>query len=167
MGESYKELSIILSQYGIKGIDDELIEVLEQRYKGLPSEIEFNKAADLLTAIGEGDLDYENMTWKPSENGVYAFDVEIFDVENMYKNFFVGVSYLEREELNFSNIEEDTSLVDWEEGTGSRSVSLDWNGEHFSIDAEVEGDWFDSSVADELNRIIKQQDTGKQLFFYE
>lgn len=105
------------------------------------------------------------MTWKPSENGVYAFDVEIFDVENMYTNFLIGVSYLDREELNFTNIVEDTSLVDWEDGTGSRSVSFDWNGQHFNIDAKVEGDWFDSSVADDLNRIIISQDIGKQLYF--
>lgn len=165
MEKSYKELSIIFRQYGLKGLSDELVYDYEQRYKELPSEIEFNKAADLLTALGKSDIDYENTTWKPSENGVYAFDVEIFDVENMYKNFLIGVSYLDREELNFINIEEDTSLVDWEEGTGSRSISFDWNGQHFNINAEVEGDWFDSSVVDELNRIIKQQDTGKQLFF--
>ena len=34
----------------------------------------------------------------------------------MYKNFLIGVSYLDREELNFINIEEDTSLVDWGRG---------------------------------------------------
>ena len=165
MDKSYKELSTIFRQYGLNGLDDELVYNLEQRYKELPSEIEFNKAANLLTSLGEGDIDYENMTWKPSENGVYAFDVEIFDVENMYKNFLIGVSYLDREELNFTNIVEDTSLVDWEDGTGSRSVSFDWNGQHFNIDAKVEGDWFDSSVADDLNRIIISQDTGKQLYF--
>lgn len=165
MDKSYKELSTIFRQYGLNGLDDELVYNLEQRYKELPSEIEFNKAANLLTSLGEGDIDYENMTWKPSENGVYAFDVEIFDVENMYKNFLIGVSYLDREELNFTNIVEDTSLVDLEDGTGSRSVSFDWNGQHFNIDAKVEGDWFDSSVADDLNRIIISQDTGKQLYF--
>ena len=165
MDKSYKELSTIFRQYGLNGLNDELVYNLEQRYKELPSEIEFNKAADLLTSLGEGDIDYENVTWKPSENGVYAFDVEIFDVENMYKNFLIGVSYLDREELNFTNIVEDTSLVDWEDGTGSRSVSFDWNGQHFNIDAKVEGDWFYSSVADDLNRIIISQDTGKQLYF--
>lgn len=52
MDKSYKELSTIFRQYGLNGLDDELVYNLEQRYKELPSEIEFNKAANLLTSLG-------------------------------------------------------------------------------------------------------------------
>lgn len=50
----------------------------------MPPEVELNKAAMLLTVLGQGNYDYENMTWTPYENGVYTFDVEFFNVEKMY-----------------------------------------------------------------------------------
>ena len=36
----YKKLSIIFNNYGVKGVDDQLIETFEQRYKELLSEVE-------------------------------------------------------------------------------------------------------------------------------
>lgn len=165
MQKSYKELAEIFSKYGIEGTTAQMIEDLEQRYEELPPEIEFNKAADLLTALGQGDFDYENMSWSPSENGVYTFDVEVFNVDKMYTDFLVGVSALDKEDLDFKNIEEDTSQVNWEEGTGKRTVTFEWKNKQFTLEATVENDWFDVNVANELNRIIKEYGDEKQLFF--
>lgn len=104
---------------------------MQKTYKEMPPEVELNKAAMLLTVLGQGNYDYENMTWTPYENGVYTFDVEFFNVEKMYTDFLTGVSSLDKEELNFKNIQEDTSQVNWEEGTGKRQLPL--NGKTGSL----------------------------------
>ena len=132
-----------------------MIDDLEQDYKTMPPEVELNKAATLLTVLGQGEYDYENMTWTPYTNGVYTFDVEFFNVENMYTDFLTGVSSLDEEELDFKNIQEDTRQVNWEEGTGKRTVSFEWKHREFTLEAEVYDDWFDVNVANELNKIIK------------
>ena len=165
MQKTYKELAEIFEKYEIQGTTDQMIDDLEQDYKAMPSEVELNKAATLLTVLGQGDYDYENMTWTPYTNGVYTFDVEFFNVEKMYTDFLTGVSSLNKEELDFKNIQEDTSQVNWEEGTGKRTVSFEWNNRQFTLEAEVYDDWFDVSVANELNKIIKEYGNEKQLFF--
>ena len=142
-----------------------MVDDLEQDYKEMPPEVELNKAAMLLTVLGQGEYDYENMTWTPYTNGVYTFDVEFFNVEKMYTDFLIGVSSLDEEELDFKNIQEDTRQVNWEEGTGKRTVSFEWKHRQFTLEAAVEDDWFDLNVANELNEIIKKYGNGKQLYF--
>lgn len=163
--KTYAELAEIFDRYGIQGISPALTEKMEQDYKNLPPEIELNKAAMLLTALGRGEYDYENVAWTPYENGVYAFDMEVFNVEKMYTDFLTGVSLLNKEELDFKNIREDTSQVDWEEGTGKRTVTFEWENESFTLEAEMNSDWFDLDVAYELNGIIGERGKEKQLFF--
>jgi hypothetical protein len=163
--QSYAEIAEKLKKFEITGITDELIKKLETDYAELPPEVEFNKTAHLLGILGNGIFDYSKATWTPTENGVYSFDVEIYNVDTMYTNFLIGVSSLNKEELNFQNISEDTSEVNWEKGTGKRTVSFEWKGKRYSLEAEVQGDWFDLNVANELNKIIMENTTDKQLFF--
>ena len=163
--QSYAEIAEKLKKFEITGITDELIKKLETDYAELPPEVEFNKTAHLLGTLGNGIFDYSKATWTPTENGVYSFDVEIYNVDTMYTNFLIGVSSLNKEELNFQNISEDTSEVNWEKGTGKRTVSFEWKGKRYSLEAEVQGDWFDLNVANELNKIIMENTTDKQLFF--
>lgn len=164
MQKSYKEYAEIFDRYGIHGTTIQMLEEMEQRYRELPREIILNKAEILLTVLGQGNNDFENMTWTPYENGVYAFDVEVFDIGKMYTNFLIGISYLDKKELDFKNIHEDTGQVNWEDGTGKRTVTFEWENEQFTLEAEVTNDWFDLSVINELNKIIKEHGNGKQLF---
>lgn len=165
MQKSFEEYAEIFKNYGIQGTTAQMLENLEQGYSGLPSEIVLNKAAALLTELGQGDYDFENGTWTPCENGVYSFDVEVFNVDTMYADFLTGVSFLDKEELDFKNIQEDTGKVNWEEGTGTRTLTFEWKGEQFTLEANVQDDWFDLNIAAELNEIIKEHGNGKQLYF--
>lgn len=163
--KSYREYAEIFNKHGIQGTTTQMLEEMEQQYKELPPEIIFNKAAALLTALGQGDYDFTNMTWIPYENGVFSFDVEVFNEGKMYTDFLAGISSLDKKELDFKNIHEDTSHVNWEEGTGKRTVTFEWKNKEFTLEAKVEYDWFDLNVANELNKIIKKYGNGKQLFF--
>lgn len=163
--QKYDEIAELLKKFEISGITNELIQELETRYAELPPEIECNKTTVLLMALGEGTFDFSEGTWTPCTNGVYSFDVEIFNLDTMYTNFLRGVSALDKEELNFQNIQEDTSEVNWEDGTGKRTVSFEWNGKSYTLEAKVQDDWFDLNIASELNKIIIENGKDKQLFF--
>lgn len=163
--ETFAEFAEVFSRYGIQGASPQLTEELEQSFSDLPPEVLLSKGAALLTALGEGGYDADAMAWAPSQNGVYAFDMEVSDVGGMYARFLAGVSALAPDELAFENIREDTSKVDWENGTGKRTVTFEWQGEEFTLEAEMQSDWFDLRAANQLNKIIRRHTSGKQLFF--
>lgn len=164
--KSFTEIRGILEKYGISGITDEMIERYEENMKLMPEVFEFNnKTAMLLTEAGTGVTNYDTWEWTPAENGVYCFDVEVFNPETMYTNFLLGVSAIGEGELDFKNITEDTGGVDWENGTGKRTVSFEWNGCTYTLEAECNHDWFDSAVASGLSRIIMENGNGKRLYF--
>lgn len=85
--QSYAEIAEKLKKFEITGITDELIKKLETDYAELPPEVEFNKTAHLLGILGNGIFDYSKATWTPTKNGVYSFDVEIYNVDTMYTNY--------------------------------------------------------------------------------
>lgn len=164
MQKTFKEYAEIFGRYGIQGIDDKMLESLERWYKEMGPDVIANKAASLLTALGGGSYDFETNIRTFSKNGVYSFDMEVFAICDIYTVFLEGVSSLDAQELDFKNIEEDTSQVDWDEGTGKQSVSFEWKNRQFTLEAEVQEDWFDLRVIGQLNDIIKEYGNGKQLF---
>ena len=165
--KSYAKIAEDLNQLGIGGMTEQTINQLEKQSEQLPSEVLINKTAALLTIVGRGDINWATEEWTPSKNGVYSFgsEVEAFRIDTMYSHFLLGISALGGEELAFENIKEDTNAVNWAEGTGKRSVSFDWNGNTYTLEAEVTDDWFDFNVVNALNEIIIKNKTGKRLYF--
>lgn len=111
----------------------------------------------------EKEVNSEKFVWDNPEMGVFMGGEKI--QKSMYTDFLTGVSSLDKEELDFKNIQEDTSQVNWEEGTGKRTVTFEWKDKQFTLEAVVVDDWFDENVANELNKIIKEYGNEKQLFF--
>lgn len=163
--KTYAEIAETLKKFEIGGITEQLVDELEASCMQMPSEIEFNKTAMMLSFLGKGTFDYEQGTWTPATNGVYSFDVEVFELEKMYTDFLLGISALDKEALNFEKIHEDTSKINWEKGTGTRTVSFEWRGKSFCLKAEMDHDWFDLNVASDLNKIIIENQSDKRLFF--
>ena len=110
--KSCAEIGAVLKEFGINGITEEITQELEQSLSHLPPDILLSKTATLLMSL-EDD---------PAANGVYSFDMEVLCEDTMYTEFLRSVSALSKGELVFENIEEDTSAVNWEEGTGSRTT---------------------------------------------
>ena len=163
--KSVDELALAMREHGISGITDERVEELRQLSGAMPEGLVFSLAGSLLSDAGSGEYDYETDTFTPSRNGVYSFDMEIWNTEKMYTDFLRGVSALGEGELDFTNIEEDLSGVDWDNGTGTRKVRFDWNGTSYTFEAEHQGDWFDASVANDLAVIVASQGGEKRLYF--
>ena len=161
----YKELAIKLNHLGIMDIKDEMIERLQTEWDQETEEFKeyVSQVTLLLMELGCGYYDQE--TWTPSSKYVYAFDMECFDVEAMYKYFFEGVAAIGDGDLDFYVIDENLDKVDWENGTGIRSITFQWNNHQYTLDAQVMNDWFDFSFADKLNQIIIKECSDKQLYF--
>ena len=164
---TYAEIAANLESLGIEGITDEMVNLLQNEWDESPedSRMYIDKAASLLTAVGCGSWDPETWVWTPSSSNVYAFDMEFMNIDTMYTEFLQGVSALGNGDLDFVNIEENLDKVDWENGSGSRSVKFEWQGSNSYLSAEMMSDWFDFSVADDLNILIAARCNGKQLYF--
>lgn len=155
------EILAQLEPAGITCDDSAILEEMDRLDYGA----DYSKALDLLCRLGYGEYDYETWEWAPSNSGVYWFDAECINVDSIYTDFLRGVSGMNPETLNFTNIQEDYSQVDWENGTGPVTVSFDWNDSHYTLDAQLRYDWFDEDVLFELMDIIAAECPGRYLHY--
>ncbi len=163
---SYAEIAAELEELGITGCSEEMITYLEEATKDFPSyyqSVDY-RTMGLLCCIGGGEYDDVTWEWTPSHNGVYWFDAEVFDIEAMYSNFLTGVSALDSD-LDFQITKEWTENVNWSTGTGDQFVHFFWNEKEYTLHGKLDYDWFDFDVAEDLNEIIRDAGTGKQLYF--
>lgn len=163
-----EELAARFEKLGIEGFDEDMVAEMEVYWSEFSEEDLYymDKVADVLWGIGMGEFDEETGDFSPSSHDVYAADVEYFYTDYMYTEFLMGVAALGDGELEFTDISENMDAVDCDAGRGTRTVSFTWNEESYTIEADVWDDWFDVSVANELNDIIsKNNDSDKQLYF--
>lgn len=161
--KSFPEIADVLRDCGIKGITDDMISQFENRFDTIPDEIILDRTAALLTELGSGKMNYETMEWTPSNNGVYSFDMEAFDLSKMYTNFLLGIQSLDSDEIQISDIVEDDTEADWDNGTGKIKVSFVFNGSSYSVNAQLRNDWFDLDFANAIGDIIVKD--NKRLWF--
>lgn len=162
--ESFADISKSLKTLGVSGITDELLEEMERSYADMEPEILMNKTAVLLTVLGSGQYNEDLTEWMPDNDSVYAFDMEVFRVEHMYTDFLNGIRMIGGGALDFENVTENMDNVDWENGTGTRQVTFEWGQKQYTLEAEVQNDWFDPKVLEQLNDIIAG--TGEQRRLY-
>lgn len=162
---TFFELAAELEPLGIN-TDGQLVSELDDYSKeySYPYTNRYNKSLYLLIYSGMGEYDYDTWEWTPSDSGVYWFDAEFMNVSTMYTDLLRGVSALDPEELDFSNIREDHSAVNWEQGTGTITVHFDWRGKTHTIDAAVNSDWIDFTVLVRLCMIISNEEENKALY---
>ena len=95
---------------------------------------------------------------------IYAFDVEMDEIEQMYTVFFDELSRITDGELEITNVDEEISQEMLEAGTGTRMVRFMCNGKTYQYEAEFQYDWFDAGILIFLNQVIGQQDTDRRLY---
>ena len=122
--------------------------------------------ADVLYSAGCGEYDLDTWLWTPPDSGVYAFDLEVFELSRMYTNFLAGVEAASRGELDFTNITECDDHVDFESGTGYKTVTFTLDGKEYTLKPTMMSDWFDVTFAEEVARIVGTRENGKQLRFW-
>ena len=156
-----------LSELGITGISEEVILELEEFQAEHVTDGTYNPISDLLYFAGCGEVNLETWEWTPAESGVYTFDLEAWEISMMYTNFLTGVSAMSRGELEFTDIVEEDTIVDWEAGTGTKTVSFTFRGARYTLQAEMLYDWYDVEFLNEFSRIVSNSGEKDILYLYE
>lgn len=120
--------------------------------------------ADFLALAGMGELNYETGEWKPLSDQVYALDTEVFDVGAMYPLFFQGLLSISGGEVPITDVVQDDSGVNWEEGSGVWKISLHYAGKPYTIEAQAMTDWLDCSVLKKVNAILEKEGAEKRYY---
>lgn len=163
---TFSELANTLESLGISGFSEEIIKEIEETWSAYPDMVaHMGKTAILLTYVGHGNYDYDTGVWTPNSSQVYSFDVEVFDIERMYTLFLQGLSAINNNEFEISQVVEDTSKVNYEQGTGEQIISFCYNDTLYTYTARVDYDWFDTGFLNFMNEVLKTENNNKQLYF--
>lgn len=120
--------------------------------------------SDFLASAGMGEFDYETGEWTSLSDQVYALDTEVFDESTMYPLFFQGLLSISGGEVPITDVVQDDSQVNWEEGTGLRRVTLNYDGKPYIIDTEAMMDWLDCSILKSVNDILAKEGASKRYY---
>ena len=120
---------------------------------------------NLLMSVGIGEYDYDTGAWTPGSSDVYAFDAEVFDIDNMYSLYFQGLSAIIPgfEPTDVHESVEECAEGDFEEGGGApaaegkTTVSFVLNGERYEWEIGFYGDWFNEKAIELTNDVLAQQ----------
>ncbi len=128
-------------------------------------QVEGNPYTWLLIDMGAPDYDEEGRIRKYSDE-VFWFDFEGFDLSTDYIDILQGMLALSEGSCldGVTDIREDTEKVDWERGTGTVTVSLNWNDTQYRWEVEAYYDWIDGDVLGMLNTLLREADSRE--FFY-
>lgn len=145
-------------------------QVLEGLGFALPDELkEMEGGAEigyvgLLSMLGFGEYDFDTLEWTPTSDKVYALDMEVFNIGAMYPDFFAGLLSISGGELPITDVVQDDSGVDQEQGVGTVRVSLEYDGRPYSFELQGYFDWLDADVLREVNRILKQEGVERRFY---
>ena len=118
----------------------------------------------VLDNIGRAEYNVENKEYKLFSNNVYSFDTEVIDIDMMYIIFLNFVNKLSNDELKITDIIEDNSSINYEQGTGEKTVSFKLNSKEYKYIAKVKNDWFDMKMIGYINKILQENNCKKFLY---
>lgn len=156
-----------LKELGFTEITDEMIASMhetydESRYKEWDRK---DVMISLLSYLGSGDYDFDTWEWTPSSSQVYSFDMEVFDIANMYSNFFKGITAINNNEFEITDIKEDMGLGNEELGIGIKNITFRYNNTSYQFHAKAMNDWFDGSIIGYMNKVFKKEKNPKRLYY--
>lgn len=157
---THREAAAVLEELGIDAPEEAELQELEQYGASEWSML------DVLYYAGNGEYDFDTWEWTPPDSGVYTFDVEVFDVSRMYTDFLRGVEAASRGGLEFTQITEDDSGIDFERGTGHKAVTFTYAGEVYAFRPTFMNDWFDIGFANDVARLVGKSEDGRRLYFH-
>lgn len=97
---------------------------------------------------------------------IFWFDFEGWDISTDYIMVLEGMQRLSSGSIldDVGNIREDTEKVNWERGTGTITVLLEWNGGEYSWRMNVQHDWIDEKVLGIYNGLLKRQKVPERFY---
>lgn len=119
----------------------------------------------LLTNMGAPTHDEDwNVTGYAED--VFWFDFEGFDISTDYIDVLNGMLALAKGSCldDVTDLQEDMTEADWENGKGVITVSLTRKGQTYSYVMDMYNDWIDTKVLGIFNPLLEQE--GSQKYFY-
>ncbi|MCX4341182.1 MAG: YcxB family protein [Lachnospiraceae bacterium] len=119
----------------------------------------------LLTNMGAPTHDEDwNVTGYAED--VFWFDFEGFDISTDYIDVLNGMRALAKGSCldDVTDLQEDMTEADWENGKGVITVSLTRKGQTYSYVMDMYYDWIDTKVLGIFNPLLEQE--GSQKYFY-
>lgn len=166
--KNYIEESLMkLKSLGINNLNnnDEIINSILQMPSDMLNDLEKSQILGLvLDNIGGSEYNIQNKEYKLFSNNIYSFDTEVMDIDMMYTIFLNFINNLSKDELKISNISEDNSNINYEEGTGVKTVIFKLNDKEYKYEAKVYYDWFDMEIVGYINRILLENNSNKFLY---
>lgn len=97
---------------------------------------------------------------------VFWFDFEGWDIYTDYIRVLEGMQKISAGSIldDVGNIREDTGNVNWERGTGTITVFLEWNGQEHSWKMDVENDWIDAEVLGIYNGLLEKEGISERFY---
>lgn len=108
--------------------------------------------------------DPDKLTWVPSTSGVYWFDRDFVNKKTIYTDFLRGIDAMS-EELTFDNITEDYSQADFDKDKGLVSISFEYIGNSYSLQADYQGSLFNTDMIVQLRKILESDSDERELWF--
>lgn len=160
-GASCQELLNVLAEFEITDIPDERMTEINNAWEEISESVPVNKdKMELLLAVaGEGIYDEETFAWSPTSNMVFCFNMEAYNIENMYQVLLTGISSISKNQVEFTNIVQDDGKDYYD-----RKVSFTYHDKEYTFEPEFGGDWYDYSILNLVNQILK--DEGNSMRFY-
>lgn len=174
--KAVRQQAEILEELGFTGITEELItdmvdflELMESDfgrdiYPGDGDLGGISITTSILSWLGRGIYDYDTFTWSPTSEMVYSFDTEIYDISRMYTNFLKGVASINCGDFVISDVEEDTTQINWDTGTGVHVVRFLYNENAYEFVGRAQNDWIDLSVIKFMNEVLEKEGNPKRYF---
>ena len=164
MADSLASLDIHISERTITELEEYDANYLAEYGVDYYSDAYTSKAYDLLYWEGCGVYDQETWEWTPSESGVFWWDMEVWYLDYIYTDLFVGLSCMDPE-LAFYNIEEDFSAVDYDAGSGTVVVSFDLDGLHYKLEVPYDQDYVDHQIVADICQLLAQDASENDLYW--
>ena len=150
-----------LQKLGIDAMEAE--ENIVNQFHSMPDDIVRDMESEQIFGMILGGMGFYPGTERAASE-IYAFDMEMPEIQQMYTVFLEGISRIVGEDLEFTDIEEEISEEELEAGTGTMTVRFCCNGKSYEYEARYNNDWFDAGMLAFLNQVIEEQDTGRSLY---
>lgn len=148
-------------------IPEGIVEEMEQSMPDMPMSrawVEGYPYADLLSAIGMPEWDWETGQIAKYPDQAYWFDWEGFDMSTEYVNILNGLNAMSGGDFTITDAAQDMSESDWEKGTGTVYIRFAIDGEAFKYKLKLAGDWLDTGIISDLNNALIRAGIKKRIY---
>lgn len=118
----------------------------------------------ILSDVGAGEYDDDTYEWSPTSGKVYWFDFEGWDISQDYIDIMKGFQAIGGDDFILTDMKEDMSQADWENGTGTVAVLFSMDGQSYRFQAKMENDWMDGDFIGFFNRALEECGKEKRLY---